>query len=83
MEKKSKKKGFSFYFFKPKPIELGSRYDRWRGIADLLGLNPQERQDRMGVCMVLPKIYPCNSLRLLPKRLINGKTIGYLNVIFR
>ena len=43
MEKKSKKKGFSFYFFKSKPIELGSRYDRWRGVADLLELNPQER----------------------------------------
>jgi len=33
----------SFYFFKRKPIILGNRYERWRGVAGLLGFKSQER----------------------------------------
>jgi transposase InsO family protein len=37
------RKPASFYFFKRKPIVLKSRYERWRGVADLLGFTTQER----------------------------------------
>lgn len=33
----------SFYFFKTKPIILGDRHERWRGVAELLGFSTQER----------------------------------------
>jgi len=32
----------SFYFFKTKPIILKNRYERWRGVADLLGFKTHE-----------------------------------------
>jgi transposase len=37
------RKGVSFYYFRRKPIKLGNRYERWRGVADLLKLKAQER----------------------------------------
>jgi len=37
------RKPASFYFFKRKPIVLKDRYERWRGVADLLGFTTQER----------------------------------------
>ena len=37
------RKPASFYFFKRKPIVLKDRYERWRGVADLLGFAAQER----------------------------------------
>ena len=37
------RKPSSFYFFKRKPIVLKDRYERWRGVADLLGFTTQER----------------------------------------
>jgi transposase InsO family protein len=37
------RKSASFYFFKRKPIVLKDRYERWRGVADLLGFTTQER----------------------------------------
>jgi len=37
------RKPASFYFFKTKPIISKSRYERWRGVADLLGFTTQER----------------------------------------
>jgi hypothetical protein len=37
------KKPASFYFFKRKPIVLKDRYERWRGVADLLGFTARER----------------------------------------
>jgi hypothetical protein len=37
------RKGVSFYYFRRKPIVLGSNYERWRGVADLLKLKAQER----------------------------------------
>ena len=36
-------KPLSFYYFRRKPIILESRYDRWRGVADLLGFKANER----------------------------------------
>ena len=33
----------SFYFFQRKPIVLKDRYERWRGVADLLDFTTQER----------------------------------------
>ena len=36
-------KGYSFYYFKRKPIELGDDYETWRGVADLLKFSSQER----------------------------------------
>jgi len=33
----------SYYFFKRKPIILKSRYERWRGVADLSGFTTHER----------------------------------------
>ena len=37
------RKAASFYFFKTKPIILKSRYERWRGVADLLDFTTHER----------------------------------------
>ena len=37
------RKPASFYFFKSKPINLGNKYERWRGVADLLGFATHER----------------------------------------
>ncbi len=37
------RKPASFYFFKTKPIILRNRYERWRGVADLLGFTTPER----------------------------------------
>jgi transposase InsO family protein len=37
------KKPASFYFFRRKPIVLKDRYERWRGVADLLGFTARER----------------------------------------
>ncbi len=37
------RKPASFYFFKTKPIILKNRYERWRGVADLLGFTTRER----------------------------------------
>jgi len=37
------RKPASFYFFKTKPIILRDRYERWRGVADLLGFTTPER----------------------------------------
>jgi len=33
----------SYYFFKRKPIILKSRYECWRGVADLSGFTTHER----------------------------------------
>jgi uncharacterized protein (DUF427 family) len=33
----------SFYYFKRKPIKLKSRYERWRGVAELWQLSVRER----------------------------------------
>jgi transposase InsO family protein len=37
------RKPASFYFFKRKPIVLRNRYERWRGVADLLDFTTHER----------------------------------------
>jgi transposase InsO family protein len=37
------RKPASFYFFKRKPIILKDRYERWRGVAELLGFTTRER----------------------------------------
>ena len=37
------RKPASFYFFKTKPIILKNRYERWRGVADLLGFTTREK----------------------------------------
>ena len=37
------RKPASLYFFKTKPIILKNRYERWRGVANLLGLKAHER----------------------------------------
>jgi len=37
------RKPTSFYFFKTKPIIPENRYERWRGVADLLGFTTHER----------------------------------------
>ena len=37
------RKAASFYFFKTRPIILKDRYERWRGVANLLGLKAHER----------------------------------------
>jgi len=37
------KRGFNFYYFKRKPVELSSRYERWRKVAELLDLKVEER----------------------------------------
>jgi len=37
------RKSASFYFFKTKPIILKNRYERWRGVADLLDFTTRER----------------------------------------
>ena len=37
------RKSASFYFFKTKPIISRSRYESWRGVADLSGFTSQER----------------------------------------
>jgi len=36
-------KGYSFYYFKRKSIELGDDYETWRGVANLLKFSSQER----------------------------------------
>lgn len=36
-------KAASFYFFKTKPISLKSRYEIWRGVANILDFTTQER----------------------------------------
>jgi ACT domain-containing protein len=36
------RKPASFYFFKTKVIPPENRYERWRGVADLLGFTTQE-----------------------------------------
>ena len=33
----------SFYYFKTKPVEIKSKYERWRGVAELLKFSPKER----------------------------------------
>jgi len=37
------RKPASFYFFKRKPIVLKDKYERWRGVAELLSFSTQER----------------------------------------
>jgi transposase InsO family protein len=37
------RKAASFYFFRTKPIIAKSRYERWRGVADLLDFTTHER----------------------------------------
>jgi hypothetical protein len=37
------KKDVSFYYFGRKLLAVSSRYERWRGVADLLQLKPHER----------------------------------------
>ena len=37
------RKPTSFYFFKTKPIPSENRYERWGGVADLLGFTTQKR----------------------------------------
>src|SRR4030042_5108596 len=37
------RKPASFYFFKRKPIVRKDKYERWRGVAELLGFSTQER----------------------------------------
>jgi len=37
------RKSASFYFFKRKPIVLKDKYERWRGVAELLGCSIPER----------------------------------------
>lgn len=39
----NKKKSFSFYFFKRKPIQLKDKFSRWRTVSELLNLKVKER----------------------------------------
>lgn len=37
------KRNSNFYYFKRKPVKLKNRFERWRGVAELLRLTTKER----------------------------------------